>query len=186
MTDPKNSTTEDLKQEAKTATADLKESARETASEAVGTVRDEAARRAENAKSGVADEVSDVASALRKAAKDMRGGSPQERTFGQIAGGLADLSDEIRNKDLGEMATQVSDFAKRNPLLFLGGAALAGFAATRFATASARRDVDDAPERRVSATSAYTGTRPNAPAVQTDKETRPDQPIGATHTGGVS
>lgn len=186
MTDHSKSTSEHLKDEARTATADLKESARDTASDAAGAVRSEATRRAESAKSGAADEVSDVASALRKAADDMRGGSPQERTFGQIAGGLADLSDEIRDKDLGEMANQVSSFAKRNPLLFLGGGALAGFAATRFATASARRGAEEEPERTASATSVYAGSRPNAPAVDTRSEDHTGHSLDAARTGGES
>ena len=186
MTDQTNKTSTHLKDEARAATADLKESARETASDAAGAVRSEATRRVEGAKSGVADEVSDVASALRKAADDMRGGSPQERTFGQIAGGLADLSDEIRGKDLGEMANQVGSFAKRNPLLFLGGAALAGFAATRFASASARRDADEAPERPVSASAVHAASRPSAPAVHTPAEDHMSQPVGTGRTGGAA
>ncbi|PVA11334.1 hypothetical protein DC366_06240 [Pelagivirga sediminicola] len=135
-----NAPNDDIKQKAKSAAEDLGSSARDTAQDAASAVREEAMRRADSAKSGVADEVSDVASGLRKAAEDMRSGSPQERTIGQIAGGLADMSEAIRDKDLGEMAGELSDFAKRNPLLFIGGIALAGFAATRFATASARRD----------------------------------------------
>ncbi|WP_113913418.1 hypothetical protein [Roseovarius dicentrarchi] len=143
MTQSTSPNVDEIKTKAKEAADDLGSSARETAQSAASAVRDEAARRAGDAKSGVADEVSDVASSLRKAANDMRDGSPQERTFGQIASSLADISDSIRDKDLGEMANEVSTFAKRNPMLFLGGIALAGFAATRFATASARRD--DAP-----------------------------------------
>ncbi len=143
MTHSTSPTSKDLKAKAKSVSEDLGNSARETAQDAASAVREEASRRADSAKSGVADEVSDIASALRKAANDMRDGSPQERTFGQIAGGLADVSDSIRGKDLGEMANELSSFAKRNPMLFIGGIALAGFAATRFATASARRDHGD-------------------------------------------
>ena len=44
----------------------------------------------------------------------------------------------MRDKDLGEVAGDVSDFARRNPLAFLGGAALLGFAGTRIARASER------------------------------------------------
>lgn len=143
MTQQTSPNVDEIKNKAKAAAEDLGSSASDTAQNAASAVRDEAARRADDAKSGVADEVSDVASALRKAANDMRDGSPQERTFGQIASSLADVSESIRGKDLGEMANEVSGFAKRNPMLFLGGIALAGFAATRFATASARRD--DAP-----------------------------------------
>ncbi len=140
MTKSTSPNADEIKTKAKAAAEDLGANARETAQGAASAVREEATRRAEETKSGVANEVADVASALRKAADDMRDGSPQERTFGQIASSLADVSDSIRGKDLGEMANEISGFAKRNPMLFLGGIALAGFAATRFATASARRD----------------------------------------------
>lgn len=95
-----------------------------------------AAKQADAAKSSVAEEVSGVASALRTAAEEMRAGSPQERTFGQIAEGLADASDALREKDLSTMVQELSAFARKNPMVFLGGAALIGFAATRFAKAS--------------------------------------------------
>ena len=96
----------------------------------------EARSRAEGAKSDVADEVGDVASALRRASEELRGGSAQERTFGMIAGSLADASDYIRDKDFGDALKSVSRVARDNPLLFLGGAALLGFAASRYAKAS--------------------------------------------------
>ena len=110
------------------------------ASDAAGSVAQDAAQAAKTqvnaAKSTVADEMSGVASALRTAAEEMRNGSPQERTFGQIAEGLADASDAVRGKDLSTMVQDVTVFARNNPLVFLGGAALIGFAATRFAKAS--------------------------------------------------
>lgn len=167
MTNSTSPTSSDIKAKAKSVTEDLGTSARETAQDAAGAVREEAARRADSAKSGVADEVSDVASALRKAADNMRDGSPQERTFGQIAGGLADVSDSIRGKDLGEMASELSSFAKRNPMLFLGGIALAGFAATRFATASARRDNDDGRAQPQTASQVYADRDPSGAPVGT-------------------
>ncbi|HEY9038853.1 MAG TPA: hypothetical protein VIN05_07910 [Roseovarius sp.] len=138
MQNKTSKTAGDLKQEARKTSEDLAEAARQTATDASRALRDEAASRADSAKAGVAGEVSDVASALRKAADEMRDGSAQERTFGQIASTLADVSETIRDKDMGQVANEVSEFAKRNPLLFIGGVALAGFAATRFAMASAR------------------------------------------------
>ncbi|WP_236630387.1 hypothetical protein, partial [Sulfitobacter sp. HI0040] len=100
------------------------------------TVSHEAASYADQTKETAADEVKSVSSALRHAADDLRSGSPQERTFSQIADGLADASEAIRGKDLGELVNDLNSFAKRNPAIFLGSAALIGFAATRFAKAS--------------------------------------------------
>lgn len=111
---------------------DIKTAAAQKFDEAVTEVRS----RADDAKAGMADEVSDVAMALRRAAEELRGGSAQERTLGQISSSLADVSDSIRDKDLGEILQMTSRVARENPLLFLGGAALLGFAVSRYAKAS--------------------------------------------------
>lgn len=121
---------------AKKAAATASEEVKARAQGVADTVATEAGNYAGQAKNAAASEVKSFASALRTAADEMRSGSPQERTFSQIAEGLADASDSLRDKDLGEMAGAVTDFAKRNPMVFLGSAALIGFAATRFAKAS--------------------------------------------------
>ena len=130
--------TEKAKEAAGSASEQVKAHARDVAD----TVATEASNYAGQAKDAAADEVKNVSSALRTAADEMRRGSAQERTFSQIADGLADASDSMRDKDLGEMVGAVSDFAKRNPLVFLGSAALIGFAATRFAKASSASQAD--------------------------------------------
>lgn len=123
-------------EQAKRAAAGVADKAKTTARNTAQNVADTATSQAEAAKTAAADEVSGVASAMRTAALEMRNGSPQERTFGQIAEGIADLSDAMREKDLSSMVQDVSAFARKNPLTFLGGAVLIGFAATRFAKAS--------------------------------------------------
>ena len=141
--------TEKAKEAAGAASEQVKAHARDVAD----TVATEASNYAGQAKDAAADEVKNVSSALRTAADEMRRGSPQERTFSQIADGLADASESMRDKDLGEMVGAVSDFAKRNPLVFLGSAALIGFAATRFAKASnsggSRTDYGDRDDNRM-------------------------------------
>lgn len=114
----------------------LAEDAKNTARNAISDASDTAMSHAQSAKASVADEVSDVASALRTAADEMRRGSPQERTFAQLADGLADASEVLRDKDLGTLTRDVTRLARENPMAFLGGAALVGFAAARFAKAS--------------------------------------------------
>lgn len=124
---------------------ELGEEARDRAQNLKDKAVEEAGRQGENAKAGIAGEISDMGNALRRAADELREGSPQERTFGHMADALADASDTVRDRDLGEMAGDLSDLARRNPLAFLGGAALLGFAGTRIARASERnrgRSVD--------------------------------------------
>ncbi|WP_206050261.1 hypothetical protein [Oceaniglobus ichthyenteri] len=136
MTSPNNPSGRSAADTAKQTASTIADDAKDTAQSAVESVTHAAASQAKAAKSSAADEMSGVASALRTAADEMRSGSPQERTFGQIAEGLADASDALRDKDLATMVDDVTKFARKNPAVFLGGAALIGFAATRFAKAS--------------------------------------------------
>lgn len=110
---------------------------RSAAADKYGEVVKEARSMADHTKSDVADEVKDVASALRHASEELRKGSVQERTLGQIATTIAGASESIRDKDLGEILAMLSRAGRKNPVLFLGGAALLGFAASRYAKASA-------------------------------------------------
>ncbi|RYH03944.1 hypothetical protein EU805_00810 [Salipiger sp. IMCC34102] len=119
---------------------EVKNQAKSVATDARETVKTEVEMRTAAARDAAAGEVNNVASALRRAAEESRKGSAQERTFGQIADGLADVSETISNKDLGTVVSDVSQFARRNPMTFLAGAALAGFAASRFVKASERDD----------------------------------------------
>ena len=120
----------------KSGSESLGDAARRTASDAADSARGLAADQTDRAKDAVADDVSSVAHALRTAADDLREGSAQERTFAQIADTLADAADAIRGKDLGEMVSEATQIARRNPMTFLGGAALLGFTAVRFAKAT--------------------------------------------------
>lgn len=135
------------KHETNTAAGDAAEKVKSAAKEAAQTVKEEAHAQAVGAKDNVAGEVKSIASALRTASNDMRDGSPQERAMGQIAETLADVSDSIRDQDLGEMATTAISFARRNPLVFLGGAALLGFTAARFVKSSGEHSRDTYEDR---------------------------------------
>lgn len=108
--------------------------------------------KADDGKAEAASEVNDVAKALRCASEQLRGGSVQERTLGQLANSLGDASDMIRDKDLGEIAQSVSKVARDNPVLFFSGAALLGFVASRYVKASADEASKSDKSRAVSKT----------------------------------
>ena len=154
MTPSPNNPEQSAAEKTKKAAGNLAEQAKDSAQGAMRSASDSARTQANAAKSSVADEVSGVASALRTAAEEMRSGSPQERTFGQIAEGLADASDALREKDLNAMVSDVSRFARNNPLVFLSGAALIGFAATRFAKATGETEAT-ASDRHTPYTSSH-------------------------------
>lgn len=125
--------------------SDLKAAATHKYEQTVTEVR----TRADDAKADVATEVKKVANALRRASQELRDGSAQERTLGQIASSLADASDSIRDKDFGEIIEMTRKVARYNPALFLGGAALLGFVASRYTKASADSSTTptEAPDR---------------------------------------
>ncbi|SDY71023.1 hypothetical protein [Citreimonas salinaria] len=160
--------------EARRQAKGLAEDARQAGQQAYDTVKDEAGHQAEEAQSRIASEAGDVAQALRKAAEASRDGSPQERTFGQIADALADASEGFSRKDLGELVSDANHFARRNPIAFLGGAALLGFAAARFAKASSPSGHDGFE------------TRPGTPMAAPAAPASPAAPAGTPRTGGIS
>lgn len=140
----------DLKTEAKAAgdkaaehASDTAARLREKAAEAASAARAEAEEHVDEARGQAASEVDKIADALRKAAHDLHDGSPQARVIGQVAEGLADAAETFRSKDLAEVGHDITDLARRNPMMFLGGAALLGFAVTRFVRASSRRGTTD-------------------------------------------
>lgn len=85
---------------------------------------------------GVVEAVSKVADELQSSQQ----GSAVAGYAQDFAGGLRNLADTIQNKSVDELFGLVQDFGKRQPLAFLGIAALTGFAASRFILASRRRD----------------------------------------------
>jgi len=112
--------------------ADLKNVAGQKLEEARAAVETQAT----DAKRAVAGEVGNVAAALRTAARELRGGSLPEATIGMVANSLADASDAVRDRDFGELLQSLNKVARENPVLFVGGAILFGFAISRFAKAS--------------------------------------------------
>jgi len=153
--------------EASSAASELKA----RASEGYAAAKEEVAHRAEGAKGSIADELSGVAQALRHATGEMRDNSTSRKAVGWVADSLNDASQAIRNRETSQLMNDISGFARRNPALFLGGAALVGFALSRFAKASASRSsqeygtsqswaASDGDTGRSSAGTMRTGTRP--------------------------
>lgn len=82
-----------------------------------------------------------IASALEKVGAELeRGEQPQVGRYArQIGGSIQRIANEIEDRDIGEVAGMAEDFGRRQPLAFLGVAAIAGLAASRFLMASAKR-----------------------------------------------
>lgn len=88
----------------------------------------------------IAGQLGGVAEAVERVASDLEG---QNATTAQYARMIADnaekLSSLVRDNDVDQLLSKAQDFGRRQPVAFLGAAALLGFAASRFVTASAQR-----------------------------------------------
>ena len=122
---PKKSVGEDLKEQALSA---------------VDTATDMAHRKAEDVTEAVTNEaesrVSDATHAAHAAGDEFEAGSLQAQAADQVAAGLQQVASSLRATDFDKAAGTVTRFARENPALFVGGAALLGFAAARFLKAS--------------------------------------------------
>ncbi|TCS65871.1 hypothetical protein [Primorskyibacter sedentarius] len=127
---------ENAKAEVKAAAEEIKEDARSTVDHVRGEAERIAQQQANAARQRVADEVGSLGGALRKAARDLQDGTIQEQAMSRVADGIADLSDNIATADLRQGVDELAGYARRQPVAFLGAAALLGFAGARFLKAS--------------------------------------------------
>lgn len=98
-------------------------------------------RAVEEEKNVAARQLSGVATAIEKVGNELE--QSDQRALGryakQIGTSLQGFARQAEGRDLGEIAAMVEDFGRKQPLAFLGMAAIAGLAASRFLIASPPR-----------------------------------------------
>jgi hypothetical protein len=142
---PLSDSSTDKLSELKDKAADDFTQVRQAAENQAQAAKDMAAEKATEQKNFLARQLSSVAQALEKAGSELEHDNQQEigkytRDLGSSAKRIAE---DIRDRDIGEVAAIAEDFGRKQPVAFLGLAALAGFAASRFVTASAQRRPSD-------------------------------------------
>ena len=115
---------------------DLRDAALSSLDEAKST----ATEKAGEAKDQAADEIARTARGLEAAAEEMEGSPLQQDLLREAADGLKQIAHAVEGKSIGAMAAELSEFGRQNPVAYLGGAALVGFALARFARASTPAD----------------------------------------------
>jgi len=109
-------------------TRDPAQDARDLWQDAQATARSAAASQ----QSAAARSLGDFAGVLRQASRVTQDQGP---TVARVAGGVADalehLSSRLQSRDLSSLIRDVEDFARQQPLVFIGAAVLTGFVATR-------------------------------------------------------
>ena len=91
----------------------------------------------EETRGQAAGEIGRTARGLAAAAEELEGSPLQQDLVREAADGLKQIAQAVEGKSIGEMAGGLSEFGRQNPVAYLGGAALVGFALARFARASA-------------------------------------------------
>jgi hypothetical protein len=170
LIDEARSTAGKVAEEAKEQVAGLADRAKQEVGAATDKVRSIAA----DQKDLLAAQVGGVADAMERAASDLEQSNGASAHYARlIADNAEKLSDTIRNNNVDQLLAIAQDFGRRQPALFVGAAALMGFAASRFVLASAKRRDEEA-----AASSSYQDY-PGQPA-----SSSADGPDGWT-TGGM-
>lgn len=146
-----------VKDQAREAAAEMKEGAREMADDVKEQVRATAAKQ----KDAAAQQVDGWAHALKTASDDLRdrGQESASAWIRQAAVSLERASGTMRERDLDDLIGTVEDFARRQPVAFIGGAVIAGFGLARLIKSSADRRRSTAAGSHVGEESAAAGTR---------------------------
>ena len=120
---------------------ELGEQAKDAVKDAARDAKHQARSFAEDQKGEAVDRVGGMADALRSAAGSLDDqDQPMVADYArQAASGLDRMSEAISHRSLDDLVETVEDFARRQPVAFLGGAALAGFVMARFAKSSSER-----------------------------------------------
>ena len=129
---------EDTADAAQYAASSLRAKAGNEASKLASQARQMADAKVEEGKAQATSQIDRTAEQIRNAGHEFGDDSYQAQAAEYLASNLTQAADMIRGKDLGSLVDDVTLFARRNPALFLGGAALLGFAAARMMKASER------------------------------------------------
>jgi hypothetical protein len=143
-------------------------------------LKDEGKQRLERGKATAAEQVDQVANALKNAGDELGGQSTLGNYANQFAGSIGRLGSRLRDSSIEDLATDMQAAARRNPGLFVLGGLTLGIVLARLAKASAPEmetvdeDYDELSSGGLSASSSDENYRGDV--------TMPDQHLG-TSTG---
>ena len=132
---------ENIRGNSRATAGGTREKVREKAAEVAGKAKDKIAGQYDAKKKEAMNEIQHLASALRTAADNVgtNGGSMSAMLLERAAERLDNVGSSFSGKDLDGIVSDVERLARRNPAVFLGGAMLIGFAASRFLKSSGRQ-----------------------------------------------
>lgn len=117
----------------------------ESAAHLVERATDVGFQRADAGKTWVAEGIEEIAGSIRRVSTDMETEQPAIASAALTAADQAEnVARYLRDTDARQIIRMVEDVARRQPILFLGGAFLAGLAASRFLKAAGGGEDDRA------------------------------------------
>ncbi|MBV8538037.1 MAG: hypothetical protein JO128_20745 [Alphaproteobacteria bacterium] len=155
------------------------ETIKEQAAHVVEPAKEKVRHLAEEQKAAGADRLDAVARAVHDAADRLEPELPRQASgyIHDAAGGIERASAAIRERSIDDLLQMATNFARRQPVAFLAGAVLTGFALTRFLKSSA--SMDRGPDEP-------SGGSAGAYDPGTTGGTAYGIPQGGTSTGGVN
>jgi hypothetical protein len=146
----------DIGGQAKVKAREAAEMAKSESQRLASVAKDKAKSVIAEQKDAAAESLGGVAGALRETAKTLGEQSPALGQYTERAAqSLEGFSHTLRDRDVDSLIGQLEDFARRQPLVFVGGAVLAGFALSRFLKASAEARAGSYGEHRYSSPQGY-------------------------------
>jgi replicative DNA helicase len=145
--DPLRDDAADLAETAQTDLAELGEEVKhqaaalgEEAKAQIGEVAEKAKGLAAEQKDLISGQLSGVSDALQKVAGELEQQDQSSAHYiRMVADGARKLTSTVRDNDVDQILSMAQDFGRKQPAAFMGLAAVLGFAASRFALASASR-----------------------------------------------
>jgi hypothetical protein len=108
-------------------------------------VADKAKGMAEEQKQVIVDQLDGVSSSLDKVAGELeQKGEGTAQYVRMVADGASKLTSAVRENNVDDILAMAGDFGRKQPVAFMGAAALLGFVASRFLVASASRRAETA------------------------------------------
>jgi hypothetical protein len=106
----------------------------------IGEVAEKAKGLAAEQKDLISGQLSGVSDALQKVAGELEQQDQSSAHYiRMVADGARKLTSTVRDNDVDQILSMAQDFGRKQPAAFMGLAAVLGFAASRFALASASR-----------------------------------------------
>jgi hypothetical protein len=109
----------------------------------IGGIKQNVTSRVDEQKNRAADGLGGIANVIRNASNELRNENEALASYVDSASDqLRRFADQIREKGVADMLDDVHSFARRRPVVFVGGAFLVGLGIARFLKSSAEREYD--------------------------------------------